>query len=348
MRRGVDEYPTQKPEALLTSRDSASASDPGDLVLDCFIGSGTTAAVAQKLGRRWIACDINKGAIQTTAKRLMADHRRAGRERQTAQRDNPCSTRVGEPEPVRRPPAQLSFAVYRVNDYDLANPAQRSRGLACEHIGVTRSRSDAFFDGTLGQAAGQNHPLRPPRHPARPGRGQARAGRPSRRRPRRGRRLPRQRAGSDAWLEDWNRLRKRGDVPNKIEVIELRTDTRYGGFIAHQPADARVTVSAPRPTRLRITILDFISPAIVERLKQQANLLNPQIDDWRAMVDSVMIDAAYDGQTFNVTLADVPAEDRLGGGYLRVGCAGRCNDRRRESDGHAGRGSAEADRIFDG
>lgn len=48
------------------------ATAPGDLVLDCFIGSGTTAAVAQKLGRRWIGCDINKGAIQTTSKRLQS------------------------------------------------------------------------------------------------------------------------------------------------------------------------------------------------------------------------------------------------------------------------------------
>ena len=48
----------------------ASCSNPSDLVLDCFIGSGTTSAVAQKLGRRWIGCDINKDAMQTTAKRL--------------------------------------------------------------------------------------------------------------------------------------------------------------------------------------------------------------------------------------------------------------------------------------
>lgn len=62
-------YPTQKNENLL-SRIVRTSSDPGDLILDSFIGSGTTSAVAQKLGRRWIGCDINKGAIQTTAKRL--------------------------------------------------------------------------------------------------------------------------------------------------------------------------------------------------------------------------------------------------------------------------------------
>jgi DNA modification methylase len=64
-------YETQKNENLLARIINAS-SKPGDLVLDCFIGSGTTAAVAQKLGRRWIGCDINKGAIQTTSKRLQS------------------------------------------------------------------------------------------------------------------------------------------------------------------------------------------------------------------------------------------------------------------------------------
>jgi len=47
--------------------------------------------------------------------------------------------------------------------------------------------------------------------------------------------------------------------------------------------------------KLKITIQDFISPSILERLKQQAGILSPQIDDWRAMVDSIMIDSAYDG-----------------------------------------------------
>jgi len=63
------EYPTQKPTELL-DRLITALSESGDLVLDSFIGSGTAAAVAQRLGRRWIGCDINKGAIQTTAKRL--------------------------------------------------------------------------------------------------------------------------------------------------------------------------------------------------------------------------------------------------------------------------------------
>ena len=63
-------YPTQKPEALL-ERIILASSNPGDLVMDIFAGSGTTAAVAEKLGRRWIVCDFGKHAIYTMQKRML-------------------------------------------------------------------------------------------------------------------------------------------------------------------------------------------------------------------------------------------------------------------------------------
>ena len=63
-------YPTQKPEALL-ERILNSSSNPGDLVADFFGGSGTLAAVAEKLGRKWITTDLGKFAIHTTRKRLI-------------------------------------------------------------------------------------------------------------------------------------------------------------------------------------------------------------------------------------------------------------------------------------
>lgn len=63
-------YPTQKPEALL-DRIIRASSNKGDLVADFFCGSGTTAAVAEKLGRKWICTDTSKFAIHTTRKRLL-------------------------------------------------------------------------------------------------------------------------------------------------------------------------------------------------------------------------------------------------------------------------------------
>jgi adenine-specific DNA-methyltransferase len=64
------DFPTQKPEALL-ERIIKASSNEGDLVLDCFCGSGTTLAVAEKLGRRWIGVDLGRYAVHTTRKRLI-------------------------------------------------------------------------------------------------------------------------------------------------------------------------------------------------------------------------------------------------------------------------------------
>lgn len=64
------DYDTEKPELLL-SRIIQSSSNPGDIVADFFCGSGTTLAVAEKLGRRWIGADLSKFAIQVTRKRLL-------------------------------------------------------------------------------------------------------------------------------------------------------------------------------------------------------------------------------------------------------------------------------------
>jgi site-specific DNA-methyltransferase (adenine-specific)/adenine-specific DNA-methyltransferase len=67
-------YPTQKPEPLI-ERVLRASSKPGDLIADFFCGSGTTAAVAEKLGRKWIATDLGKFAIHTTRKRLIGAQR---------------------------------------------------------------------------------------------------------------------------------------------------------------------------------------------------------------------------------------------------------------------------------
>jgi DNA modification methylase len=67
-------YPTQKPEELLERVINASSNE-GDLVADFFCGSGTTAAVAEKLGRKWIVSDLGKFAIHTTRKRMIGVQR---------------------------------------------------------------------------------------------------------------------------------------------------------------------------------------------------------------------------------------------------------------------------------
>ncbi len=290
-------------------------SNPGDIVLDCFLGSGTTAAVAQKLGRRWIGADINKGAIQTTIKRLQGVMREQGT--LTPQPPLPLGEGAAAETPV---PAQLGFSVYRVNDYDLQIQHNEAFNLAVEHLGMTRTKTDTFFDGTLGKRLVKivpfNHPvtaldLEEVKKEL--------ANRPEEERDIVVAGLGRELA-VEGWLAEWNKLRKQGNIPNKIEVIELRSDPKYGGFFTHEAAKAKVSFKT-RGKEVQVTIDDFISPTILERLRQQNKdnpLFQPQIDDWRSMVDSVMIDAAYDGAVFHITLADVPEKknDLVEGKYV--------------------------------
>jgi len=307
-------YPTQKPQEIL-ERIIKSSSNPNDLILDCFIGSGTTAEVAQKLGRRWIGVDINKGAIQTTTRRLQGVIQEQA---ETTQGKTQASTDMEAKEVLI--PAQMGFAVYRVNDYDLQIQHNEAFNLAVEHLGMTRTKTDAFFDGTLGKRLVKivpfNHPITPL--------DLEEVKKELNNRPDEERDIVVVGLGKEvaveAWLEEWNKLRKQGNIPNKIEVIELRSDPKYGGFFTHEPAKAKVSFKRT-DKGVEITIDDFISPTILERLRQQNKdnpLFQPQVSDWRSMVDSVMIDSAYDGKLFNITLADVPERknDLVAGKYL--------------------------------
>jgi hypothetical protein len=116
----------------------------------------------------------------------------------------------------------------------------------------------------------------------------------------------------DGWLAERTSHRP----VNKIEVLELRTDKKYGKFFTHRPATARVDIKRTK-NKIVVAIKDFISPSIIERLSMGQTVFRAQITDWRSMVDSVMIDTAYDGQVFNVALTDVPERkaDLVAGRY---------------------------------
>ena len=320
MLRGISgkestDYPTEKPEPLLT-RVLGISSNPSDIVLDCFIGSGTTAAVAQKLGRRWIGCDINKGAIQTTSKRLQSIIR-AQAEDATPDAQHELAVDDTADETTAAPPAQLSFTLWRVNDYDLQIQHNEAVELACEHIGIDRMRTDSFFDGTLGKRLVKIVPFGHPLTPV----DLKEVKRELDARPDEDRDIVMVCLGkelaADAWLEEWNQLRRaRGGAPNRIEVIELRSDPKYGKFIQHRPAEARVDIRRENE-KIIVEVQDFISPSIVERLDVDVPLFRAKIPDWRSMVDAVMIDAQHDGAVFNVSLADVPErrDDLVNGCY---------------------------------
>ncbi len=296
-------FQTQKSEELL-ERIIDWLTNPGELVLDCFIGSGTTAAVAQKLGRRWIGCDINKGAIQTTSKRLQKVILE-----QIKSPSNPplLKGEVG------------GFAVYKVNDYDLQLLRTEAIELAVQHIGIQKIRTDAFFDGYLGKNLVKvidfNHPLTLLDLQLLQDE--------LKKRPDEDRDITIVCLGKelavDPEIEKWN---KKHPV-NKIKVIELKTDKKYGSFLIHKPAEAKIEilplhfVQGQNDRLAIIEIQDFISPTIIERLNIDNTLFKVKIPDFRSMIDTVLIDTNYDGKTFHIVHSDVPKrkDDLVKGKY---------------------------------
>lgn len=298
-------YPTQKPEELLERIISAS-SNPNDIVFDCFSGSGTTAAAAQKLGRRWIGCDINKGAIQTTSKRLqnIIDEQRKGLQQNSLPKTEETAA---APNPI------LSFRHYRINDYDLNIQHNEAFELALEYVGVTRKRTDSFFEGELGKRLVKVVPLN---HPCTLLDIQA-IETELKNRPDEDRDITMISLGKDSnvdkYLADYN---KRNAV-NKIDLIELRTDEKYGNFLIHQPAWADVKIRRIDGGKVSVKVDNFNSPTIIQRLKLDETIFRERVTDFRAMIDVLLVDTSYDGAVFNICYSDVPTKktDLINGSY---------------------------------
>ncbi|MFW0860171.1 MAG: site-specific DNA-methyltransferase [Dehalococcoidia bacterium] len=307
-------FETQKPEALL-ERIIKASSNPGDIVLDCFIGSGTTAAIAQKLGRRWIGCDINKGAIHLTSKRLQKIILEQVKECHCEKRsDEAISKGIATlPAVARNDKRHYSFAVYKVNDYDLQLLRTEAIELAVQHIGIQRTRTDTFFDGYLGKNLVKiidfNHPLTLLDLQLLQDE--------LKKRPDEDRGITIVCLGKelavDPWIEKWNNTHP----VNKIIVIELKTDKKYGGFLVHKPAEAKIKVQRQDKDKAMIEIQDFISPTIIERLNIDNTLFKVKIPDFRCMIDTVLIDNNYDGKIFRIVYSDVPQrkDDLVKGEY---------------------------------
>lgn len=289
------DYPTQKPESLL-ERVIQASSNPDSIILDAFGGCGTTAAAAQKLGRKWIACDINKGAIQTTSKRLQSIIKKQNKEREKE------NSKLDFEEKVEY---FNSFAHYKINDYDLQIQHNELKALVYEHIGIKRLPTDSFFDGTLGTDLVKiipfNHPLslldlQLVKNELENRKDETRN-------------IVLVSLGIEikvkTAIDDYNTLRP----VNKIRTIELRTDKKYGSFFVHKPAQAEVEITK---TELKcvVTLKEFISPTIIQRLNIDSKLFQAQIKDFRTQIDVVLIDTDYNGEVFNIRISDVPEKKK--------------------------------------
>lgn len=269
------DYPTQKPEALL-ERVIKASSNEDSIVLDCFCGSGTTAAVAEKLGRRWIAADLNKGAIQTASKRLQ----------------DVINGKNGDLMDNGR-----GFTHYRVNNYDFAQQNGLKK-IVVSKYGIRKDNGDLFFDGRLGdnlvKIVGLDRPLN--RQDLQLIEEEIRTSRPDDTRD-----IVVFCNGCE--LGVIAELDRRKRPVNKIIVRDIQKD----GITTEKPAEAEVSI-AKRGKKVKISILDYISPSILARMELDRTIFNEQIDDFRAQIDCALFDTDYNGKHFNIVESDVPGK----------------------------------------
>jgi adenine-specific DNA-methyltransferase len=289
-------YPTQKPEELI-ERIIQTSTNKTSVVLDCFCGSGTTQASAQKLGRRWIGCDINKGAIQTTSKRLQK-----------------CITNLKDDTPLLSNSENntFSFGHYRINNYDLQIQHNEFKELVYELAGITKLKTDSFFDGLLGNELVRiipfNHPLTMLDIQL--------VKDELKKRPNEERNIVLVSLGKEVQIEKELEAYNKTHPINKMRVIELRTDKKYGAFFEHSPAQADVSVKRDGSMCV-VKLNEFVSPTILQRLQIDSTLFQAKIKDFRSQIDVVLIDSNYDGNTFNIHISDVPEKknDLVAGEY---------------------------------
>ena len=259
-------YPTQKPEALI-ERIIKTSSNEDSIILDCFVGSGTTAAVAERLSRRWIAADLNKGAIQTTMKRVQ--------------------TCIDEPRGI---------AHYRVNNYDFQTEHELKE-IVVSKYGVETDRKAAFFDGTLNGTLVKIADLTKPltRLDIQLIKNELQN------RPDETRNITVLCNGSEIGIQEELDRDNRIHPINKIIVQDIQRD----GVTTYTPAEADVKFERNGES-VTITIEDYMSPTILGRLDIDRTVFDEQIDDFRTQIDCVLIDTDYTGEHFTIVESDVP------------------------------------------
>ena len=277
MERERTDFPTQKPEDLIEPIIKASSKEDS-IVFDCFAGSGTTAVVAEKLGRRWIVADLNQGAIQTTMKRIQ--------------------TCIDKPRGI---------AHYRVNNYD-ANTDLEFRPIVTKKYGVETDRKDLFFDGTLDGTLVKIVDLSKPltRLDIQLIKDELDS------RPDEARNITVLCNGSEPGIqEELNTENQRRPI-NKI----IMRDIHLEGVTTFEPAQAEVDFTR-KGQSVDITISEYISPTILDRLDIDRTVFDEHIEDFRAQIDCVLIDTDYTGKHFTIVESDVPEkkEDFVEGEY---------------------------------
>lgn len=283
------DYPTQKPEDLIERMIKASSNE-GDIVFDCFMGSGTTQAIAMKLGRKFIGADINLGAIQTTTKRLI-------NVANELKEDNTKYT---------------GFEVYNVNNYDFFRNPVEAKDLLIDALGVQKFDGNNVYDGELD---GRMIKI-----------------------------MPVNRIATKSDLEElkanlpYQKFEKRKSE-NPLEPVEKITIVCMG----HEPDIKPMLEQDLNNYNIEIEVLDILkdkanlqfkrdSEAVIEiegnklkikefypmNLLQKLSLQKEYVEDWKQMVESIMIDWNYDGAVMEPKMIDIALKEDLVQGEYEI------------------------------
>lgn len=278
-------YPTQKPEALLEKIIKAS-SNPGDLVFDCFMGSGTTVSVAKKLGRRFIGADINMGSIQTTKKRLITS---------SETNENKCG-----------------FEIYNVNNYDFFRNPVEARELIIKALEIQAFPQGNVWDGELD---GRMVKIMPVNHIAT--------------------KADLEQLKSNLPYKTYEKRRE--DNPNKpvesITIVCMGHEPDLKGSLEQELSEYKFDIEIIDILRDKSELqLKRDSEAEIVRehnklvirayypmnLLQKLSLQKESVEDWRQLIESVMIDWNYDGVVMQPAVMDIPDKNSLVSGVYDI------------------------------
>ena len=299
-------YPTQKPEALL-ERIIKASSNPGDLVFDCFMGSGTTQSVAMKLGRKFIGADINLGAIQTTTKRLLG----VADEVKTKQPELEMETEEGKQKVSK---FYIGFQVYNVNHYDVFRNPIEAKDILLRALEIQPLPGNNLYDG---EKDGKKVKIMPINRIAT--------------------RVDLNELITGFNYKEFEKLNTAnpGKPVESIQLVCMGHEPDLGAYLKEQVKNSGYTLDVEvvdilrdkanlefkRDSEAEITIENnkvLIRQFYPMNLLQKLSIMKENVENWKELVESVMIDFNYDGAVFEPQVVDVPEGDELVKGVYPV------------------------------
>lgn len=283
-------YPTQKPEKLL-ERIIRASSNPGDIVFDCFMGSGTTLAVALKLGRKFIGSDINLGSIQTTIHRLKKI--------------------TNEKNILEKTDIYRGFEVYNVNNYDLFRNPVEAKELLKEALEIQSLNSNQNFDGEKDGYMVKIMPIN--RIATKADLNDLIANFDYKTFERRKAENPSQVVERILLIcmghEPDLAATLKKEIPYKInvEVVDILRDRANLEF--KRDAEAMIKIE-----NNQLVLQNFYPMNLLQKL----SIMKENITDWKELVESVMIDWNYDGGVLEPKEVDIPAKNEFVKGVYEI------------------------------